>query len=34
MIGEYRASEIFGTGTIIPVAAKKLMNDLFERVKE
>ena len=28
------ASEIFGPGTIIPVAAKKLMNDLFERVKE
>lgn len=26
------ASEIFGPGTIIPVAAKKLMLDLFERI--
>lgn len=26
------ASEIFGPGTIIPVAAKKLMIDLFERI--
>jgi methylmalonyl-CoA mutase len=26
------AAEIFGPGTIIPVAAKKLMNDLFERI--
>ena len=26
------AAEIFGPGTIIPVAAKKLMKDLFERI--
>ncbi|MBX3044247.1 MAG: methylmalonyl-CoA mutase [Candidatus Kapabacteria bacterium] len=29
---EAGAAEIFGPGTIIPEAAKKLMNDLFERI--
>jgi len=28
------AAEIFGPGTVIPFAAKKLMNDLFERIEE